>query len=347
MEKHRVKTIRGRKSTLLDVAKRAQLDPSVVSRVLNYDPAIKVRDATRERVFKAARDLHYRPNQVARALRTARAGAYGLLIPDFANPIYALVIKGAQSAAAAQGCVLLTGSADGDVREYLDLLSDDRVDGLLLSDARAKESLTRSLDSLGVPWILLNQRIPSVERYVVLDDEAAAMLAMRHLIDLGHRHIAHLAGPVDADTAGRRMAGYQRALNEIGLQADPRWVVETDYTYSGGAAALRQLFKSRRRPTAVFVANVASAIGALRAARELGWLVPQQLSLVTIHDLPLAEYLSPPLTTVQMPLEELGRRGVELLSSLPGEALIREVIKEPMQLVVRGSTTRPEADRHE
>jgi len=327
-----------KKATLLDVARRANVDPSVVSRVLNGDPALKIRETTRERILRTAQELGYRPNAIARSLRTARAGAYGLLIPDFANPIYSLVIKGAEAAATAQRCVLLTGSVGRYLQGYFDLLGEGRVDGLLVADARAGESLAHSLDSLGLPWILLNQRIPSVKRYVILDDEAAAKLAVRHLIDLGHRSIAHIAGPADADTARRRLEGYLQSLREEGLDPDPRWVVTADFTYYGGAVALRQLHELEHRPTAVFVANVASAIGALHAAKELGWQVPAELSVVTIHDVPLVEYLHPPLTTVKTPLEELGKRGLELLSSLPADAVIHEMIREPMQLVIRGSS---------
>lgn len=333
-----------RKPTLVDVAARANVDRSVVSRVLSGDARLNVRPATRERVLVAVAELGYRPNTTARSLRTARAHTYGLLIPDFTNPVYAAIITGAQAAAAAQGCLLLTGSSAGGsfgVEEYVDLLSAGRVDGLLLAGTPADGDFDKRLGSLDLPWLLLNRRTPSSRRYLVLDDERAAALAVEHLVGLGHRRIAHLAGPPQADTAARRQAGYAAALERAGLERDARLVVAADYTNEGGAAAMGALLALPDPPTAVFVANVASAIGALWAARDAGLVVPDDVSVVAVHDLPLAGYLEPPLTTVRMPLEHLGRRGIELLSSVPPDAPIAEVIAKPVELVLRRSTGPP------
>lgn len=326
-----------RKPTLADVAARAQVDRSVVSRLLNDDARLNVRPETRERVLAAVAELHYRRNPNARSLRTARAYAYGLLIPDFTNPIYAQIITGAEAAAAAQGCLLLTGSAVIDV----DLLGPGRIDGLLLAGTPTTSAFAERVHELDVPWLLLNRRAPELRRHLILDDERAAALAVRHLAELGHRRIAHLAGPPEADTATRRQAGYLAALAAAGLEPDERLIVPADYTNAGGAAGMRALLALDRRPSAVFVANVASAIGALWAVREEGLTVPGDVSVVAVHDLPLAGYLEPPLTTVRMPLGELGRRGIEVLSSVPAEQPIEEVVAGPVELVVRGSAAPP------
>jgi LacI family transcriptional regulator len=330
--------------TLAHVAARAEVDRSVVSRVLTGDPRLNVRPETRQRVLDAVAALDYRPNLIARSLRTQRADTFGLVIPDFMNPIYASIITGAEVAAAARGCVLLTGSlTNGEVAidQYLDLLGRGRVDGLLLAGAEATGALVDRLEHLDLPWMLINRRAPKARRYVVLDDERAAQMAVEHLHELGHRRIAHLAGPQGADTARRREAGYRKALRRLKLPARGELVVRGDYSNAGGAEAMRSLVAMEPRPTAVFVANVAAAIGALAAAREAGVAVPQEISVIAVHDLALAAYLSPPLTTLRMPLEEMGRRAIELLATRPATEHIEEVVEGPIELVVRGSTAPP------
>jgi LacI family transcriptional regulator len=326
--------------TLADVASMAKVDRAVVSRVVNNDPTLNIRPETRERVLLAVDRLGYRPNVAARSLRTSRAHMFGLFIPDFANPVYAEIIKGAEAAAAALGCVLVTGSATGTgLGGYMDLLGTGRIDGLLLAGAGEGTGLTAELDRAAVPWIMLNRRSPSVQRYVILDDERAARLAVDHLVGQGHRRIAHLAGPDGADTAQRRFAGYSAAMREAGLPDGP--IAAADYTPAGGAAAMTELLAAPDPPTAVFVANVASAIGAMDAVRGAGLAIPRQISIVAVHDLELASYLAPPLTTVRMPLEELGRRGVSLLGSIKPDDAIEEVLDGPMNLITRGSTAAP------
>jgi len=327
--------------TLTDVASLAQVDRSVVSRVLSGDPRLNVREETRDRVRRAIEQLGYRPDPIARSLRTRRAEAFGLLIPDFSNPVYASIIKGAEAAAVRRGCVLMTGSLAGagyEPRQYVDVLGRGRVDGVLLAGADATGELVDQLQRLEVPWLLLNRRLPGAHRHVTLDDERAATLAVGHLVELGHRRVAHLAGPPEADTAQRRRAGYERAVRAAGLQVRDDLLVATDYTSTGGAAGMAELMALDPPPTAVFVANVAAAVGALYAARRAGRSVPEDVSVVAVHDLPLAAYLEPPLTTVRMPVEELGARALELLATTPPESDIAEVIAGPMELVIRGST---------
>lgn len=328
-----------RRVTMADVAAHANVDRAVVSKVLSNDPTLNIRDDTRQRVLQAVEALRYRPNAVARGLRTARAGAFGLVIPDFSNPAFTEIIAGAELAAARHRSVLLTSSAATfAVDQYVDLLEPGRVDGLLLTNIVLDAHTVERLQRLNVPWLILNYQDPDHQRYLILDDEHAAILAMQHLISLGHRRIAHLAGPKSNDTS-RRRAGYFAALSDAGISHDPHLLVETTLTSAGGADAMRTLLTQPDPPTAVFIVNLTTAIGALSSARQLGWKIPNNLSAIAVHDLPLAAYLEPPLTTVRMPLSELGRRGIEILVTAPDT--IAEVITSPIELVLRGSTGPP------
>jgi LacI family transcriptional regulator len=333
-----------RRVTLADVAQLAGVDKAVVSRVVNADPLLVIRPDTRERVEAALKKLDYRPNAAARTLRTARTGTVGLFIPDFANPVYAEIITGAEAAALAHGQLLVTGSSSVSghgPQTYLDLIGQWRVDGLLLAGDPLTPQQQVVLDTLGLPYLFLNRRSPGADRYVILDDGRAAAMAVTHLLDLGHTRIAHIAGPASADTAGRRRAGYEEALLSRGEQVYEQLVLTADYTPAGGAAAARQLLASDVRATAVFVANVASAVGVLGALRDGGVDVPGDMSVIAVHDLPLVAHLTPPLTTVRMPLRELGARAIELLLAADPSAPITEVVRAPIELIERGSTAPP------
>jgi LacI family transcriptional regulator len=332
-----------RRSTISDVAALAKVDPSVVSRLLNNDARLSIRDSTRQRVLDAVEMLGYRPNVAARSLRTAKTRTLALLIPDFANPVYAEIIKGAERAAARGGCVLVTGSVgeEGTTQTYLDLLGHGRVDGLLLATGTLSAEVEAQLERLGLPWLLINQIGRSAQRYVVVDDERAAATAVSHLVELGHERIAHLAGPRGTDTARRRRRGYVEAMRRHGIEPDPNLVVAAGYSPEHGATMMEKLLSQDSPPTAVFVANLASAIGALHTAHRMGVRVPAELSLIAVHDLPLAAHLVPPLTTVRMPLTRLGERAVEILLESETQQQVHEVVREPIELVIRESTAPP------
>lgn len=301
-----------RRVTLADVAARAHVDPSVVSKVVSGDPALRIRRETRRRVLAAVRETDYRPNALARSLRSARAGMLGLFVPDFTDPGCARIVKGAEAASAELGMVLVTGSATGPgLRRYVDLLGHGRVDGLLLVRDETGSGVLGELARLGVPWLLLDLAGGPARRHVVLDDDRAVAFAVRHLTSLGHRRIAHL--PV------RRGRG----------------------THADGAAAMRALLRRSTRPTGVVVPDVVSATGALDAVRAAGLAVPRDVSLVVVRDLPPAADLTPPLTAVRVPLEELGRRGVELLVRTGSDRPVAEVLTHGVELVARGSTGPP------
>lgn len=320
------------RATLTDVARAAGVDVSLVSRVLR-GAEVKIRDDTRDRILEHARRLEYRPNTVARSLRNSKAGAYGLVIPTFNNPVYAQIITGAEAAAARLGSVMLTTSGEGwDRTNWLEALDGGRVDGLLIAGGSGLNH-----ERLTVPYLMVNRAVPGVDRYVVLDDEKASRMAVDHLADLGHSRVGFIAGPAGADTSARRLNGFEQACRDRGIVA-PDDVISGEYTATGGQLAMRALLDAGHDLSAVVVANLPSAVGALLALDEAGVSVPGEMSLVAIHDAEVAGLVRPSLTTVQMPLTQLGARAIELLATTDPKASIAEVVDTPMRVVVRQST---------
>jgi DNA-binding LacI/PurR family transcriptional regulator len=184
--------------------------------------------------------------------------------------------------------------------------------------------------------VSVNQRIKGVKRTILADDEGASRIAVRHLFDLGHRRIAHLRGPESSDTARRRLAGYRKALVSCGIPESEAVVLPGGYTTDSGVSGVAELLTLARRPTALVIANIAAAVGAMSALREAGVRVPEDISLIAIHDIALAAHLAPALSTVSMPLTEMGAAGVAALSGDESEGTT--VVKKPTELIERRST---------
>lgn len=323
---------------LRDVATAAGVDASVVSRVLSGDTRLSIRPETRQRVLDEAARLNYRPNTAARTLKTARTMAIGMIVPDLANVNYATIAQGAEEQAATAGYALLVAS--GSHTERLGDLH-GRIDGLLVGMATSETPRAGDFGH-GVPALLVNRREPCGIASVTVDDEAGAFVATRYLVSLGHVRIGHIAGPQNADTARRRLRGYERGLEQAGLVPASELVAESSFDEAGGNVAATRLLRLDPRPTALFVGNVRASIGAMAAARRLGLRIPEDISVVGFHDAPFAGYLDPPLTTVRLPLVEMGRQAVDhLLALLNGEPVEDSMVGTPPELVVRASAAAP------
>jgi LacI family transcriptional regulator len=325
------------RTTIADVARRAGVDRAVVSKVLSDDPSLRVRDETRQRVQAAATELRYRPNFHARGLARARAGAMGLLVPS-GNPLMVPIIAGAEEVASEHGLLLWTASHEGELTErYLRLLRGGAVDAALVAGLRAGIDAEELFEDPRVPTLLVNRRSIGAERWVILDDERAASLATQHLIDHGHRRIGMAGGPPGVDTAERRRRGFEAAMRSAGLQVRPGWVVGTEYTPEGGAEAVAALMDSPDRPSAIVAADANEGLGVWHELRSHGLSVPGDLSLIAIHKLPAEDFRIPPMTCVEMPLKELGRRAAELVLDMPWDASIKETLEAEFS-ISRGAT---------
>lgn len=332
--------------TLADVAREAGVDQSTVSRVLRDDHRARATDETRARIRETADRLGYVPNASARSLAVRKTSTIGLLIPNVSGVIYADIIKGAADAASALGYVLVVadgselGRANDAVRK---LVLEGRVDGLLLASGTLTDQVTDDLLGSTGNVVVLNRQIAGKVPQVIEDDEYGMYLGTRELVDAGHRRIACLAGPPDVDTSRRRVKGYKRAMREAGLTAPAGLVVHHDFDEASGYTGMLALLGQQPQPTAVAAASLAAAVGAMAAARDQGIVIPDDLSMVAFHDAPLANYLSPPLTTIAMPLQELGRQAMQMLHRRivgePGPAAV--TVSDPSPVVVRRQSVGP------
>lgn len=335
-----------KRSTLNDVATLAEVNVSTVSRVLCGDKNQRVSPETRKRIEAAAKKLSYQPNLNARSLRTARTYTLGIAVPQLDNPVYAQIILGAERGARERGYSLLiahieqSGNHDA---SYERLAQINRVDGLLVTTLDENSVMLRAVKRAKVPFVLLNRKVPGIRNCIHFDSRSAARIAVEHLIALGHKRIAHLSGQLNPSTGIGRYAGYCDALNAAGLPLEPELVRVSGYTVAGGAAAMNAILDgSAQRPTAVFPLTLTAATGAMMALHARGVRVPQDMSVVTVHDGPIAEVMFPQLTTVRMPVEQMGYEGAQsLIELIEGRVASINQQMAPQGLLLRQSTAPP------
>jgi LacI family transcriptional regulator len=345
-------------ANLKDVARLAEVDPSTASRVLRGDPAQHVRPETRQRILDAARQLAYRPNALARSLRTRRTGTIGLVIPSLDNVGFADVTHGIQVGAARASMLLLVveeqalsghGSGRSEV-VYERLVGDGLVDGLIVAFATLQDRHLERLTEQGIPLVLVNRRTRGINGSVVVDDQAGSRMAVEHLASLGHTRIGYLGLAADTDTALRRRDGYLEGLASArhgGLLALEERIPPT---VEGGFEGIGRLLDRTRDdpPTAVFTASLMSALGARAGLVERGLRIPQDVSLIAFNDHPIAEHLAPPLTTVRMPNLEMGEQAVHMLEgAIRGLPVGDVMVSHAPQVIVRASTAPPRPARRQ
>lgn len=336
--------------TLKQLSVLAGVHPSTVARVLNDDPRQRVSDEVRERILTLARDHHYQPNSVARSLRTKRSEVIGALIPDIANPFFAALFRGMEDALAQRDySIILANSDDQPAREArgLALLRGRQVDGLILATARRHDPAIEALAEEGVPFVLVNRHTdPVIGQAIVPDDYGGAAAGVEHLIALGHRRIAHIAGSDDVSTGFARRLGYLSALRAFGLPQDPTLVVPGSFREAGGYDAMRILLDLPEPPTAVFAVNDLAAMGAMRAITDAGLDVPGHISVVGFNDLPSSVLITPRLTSLHVPLHAMGAMSAErLLEQLLGAELSADPLLMPVTLIARESSGPARAKR--
>jgi LacI family transcriptional regulator len=303
--------------TVRDVARRAGVSSSTVSHVLNRTRFVS--DELRDRVLAAMHELEFHPNAAARMLSLKRSNTLGLIVSDIRNPFFASVTRGVEDVAQEHGYTVVLCNSDEDlVKETacLKTLQSRQVDGVLLASAGVADEYVSRLVQAGYPVVLVDRDLPDLGApAVLLDNEGAAYSGVRHLIDRGHRRIGMISGRGSISTTTERVAGYQRALREAGLEPDSGLVISGQSTSEGGVAATHALLDLEPPPTAIFSGNNLMSIGALHAIASRGLTVPDDVAMVGFDDFPFpwSDAFRPHLTTVAQPTYELGRRAAETL----------------------------------
>ena len=297
-------------ATIHDVAARAGVSVATVSRVLNGKSV--VRDETRVQVHEAAKALRYVPNVAARSLSIRRSHTIGIVMPDVHGEFFSEVIRGIDLAARKAGYHILVSGSHSDVGEMLAVLEAmrGRVDGLLLMAPDVAPSQLPEHLTAGLPLVLLNAT-DSTHDGMTIDNFGGARSMMQHLVALGHRRIAFICGPGRNVDARERLRGYRHTMRELGAETQE---TPGHFTEESGHAAAVRILAGGPRPTAIFAANDAMAVGALAALAEAGVVVPDEIAVTGFDDIPIARYVAPPLTTIRVDIAELGSRAFGLLN---------------------------------
>jgi LacI family transcriptional regulator len=329
-------------STISDVAKRAGVSTMTVSRVINSSGYIA--HETQERVEKAIAELGFVPNALARSLRFKQTKTIALVLTDITNPFFTTLARGVEDAASENGFTVMftnTDESSDEEAENLNTLLQKQVDGVLLVPAGSSNESVTYLQERSIPVVVLDRRVPDVKVDTVCSDSVpGAYQVTRHLIDLGHRSIAIISGPLHISTSADRAEGYRLAMQEAGLPIDVQWVQHGHFTQDSGYEMVKALLPLQPRPTAVLAANNFIAIGAYAALRDAGLRIPEDISLVTFDDLPAKLMLEPFLTTVDQSAYEMGYQATKLLlTHLSGETPAEpRVIVLPTRLIIRSSS---------
>jgi LacI family transcriptional regulator len=335
--------------TIADVAREAGVHASTVSRALNPATRGMVTEAVALRVSEAAERLGWRPSVIAAGLRTRRSRTIGILVPDLVNPIFPPIVRAAETLLAEGGYATLVANTDNDpAREELLIsrMAEHLADGLMLASAAEGTRALALCARHGIPAVLINRRLPGSAKLataVTNDDRHGIGLAVAHLVALGHRRIAHLAGPPGVSTAADRRAGFRAALRAAGLDpAEAPVAAASAYTIPAGQAAMARLLDGAAGFTAVVAANDMLALGAYDALAAAGKRPGVDVSVTGFNDMPFVDRVSPGLTTVRIQHAEMGRRAASLLLeeiAAPGSA--RQDIRLVPQLIIRGSSAPP------
>ena len=327
--------------TIRDVAQRAGVSAATASRVLSGNPATSAE--SRAQVERAVRELDFRPNAQARALRSTRSDTVGLLVSDVRNPFFADLAHTIEQSLLELGYVTLLGNANENREQqdrYLDTLISRRVDGVIVAPQGTDSASIDSLLAREVPTVFVDRTIPGVDVPSVTTDSVPGIrAAVQHLVDLGHERVGYVAGPQSVSTGRERLEAWTAAAAELGLSTDPDLVYVGDFQSASGSAAVHALFELDEPPTALLAADSLMAVGAIAMLNRLGMRMGTDVSVVAFDDIEWFSLLDPALTVIAHSVEEMGRIAVQLLHEVIDGRTPDSVVL-PSELIVRESTTR-------
>ena len=301
-------------ATMKDIARLAQVSTSTVSHVINGSRFVS--DEIREKVMRIVAELNYTPSAVARSLKVRETKTIGLLVTATNNPFFAEVMAGVEQYCQKNQYNLIIATTGGDAKrlqQNLQTLMHKQVDGLLLmcGDSRFQADIELAIS---LPLVVMDWWFTELNADKILENSAlGGYLATKALIDAGHRKIGIITGNLKKSVAQNRLQGYKNALSEAKIALNPHWIVESHFDFEGGVLGIQSLLTQSSRPTAVFCCSDTIAVGAYQAIQQQGLRIPQDLSIMGYDDIELARYLSPPLSTICQPKDELGKLAVETL----------------------------------
>lgn len=328
-------------ATMKDVARLAGVSTSTVSHVINKDRFVS--EAITEKVDAAIKSLNYAPSALARSLKLNQTRTIGMLITASTNPFYSELVRGVERSCFERGYSLVLCNTEGDeqrMNRNLETLMQKRVDGLLLLCTETHQPSAEIVQRYpSIPTVMMDWAPFDGDRDIIQDNSLlGGDMATQYLLDKGYTRIACIAGPLDKTPARLRLEGYQRAMARAGIVVDEGYTVISDFEFGGGLRAMQALLAHPERPQAVFIGNDAMAVGAYQALYQAGLRIPEDVAVVGYDDIELARYMTPPLTTVHQPKDELGELAIDVLihrMAQPGQAQQR--VQLTPELVIRGS----------
>lgn len=326
--------------TIRDVAKKAKISITTVSRVLNQSNH-RVNPRTKQRVLRAIEELNYRPNILARGLLKKGTQTIGVIVPDISNSYYSEITHGIEDIANKNGYTVIicnTYRLSSRVLNYIEVLAERQVDGIILAGGiNGKSLIEESLKRNELKVVLIGEHgidFPSVQ----IDNFAGAYNAISYLIESGHRDIGFIKGPSRSITSRERLKGYRKALEDNHIKVKESLIKNGDFTPKGGVEATKSLIGQKIKPSAIFCANDQMAIGAIKILRESGYRVPEDMAIVGFDDIELASYIRPSLTTISVPMYRLGQKAMtDLLNIIKKKGVEKKSVLQT-KLIIREST---------
>jgi len=323
-------------NSIIDLAARLSLSVTTVSRVLNgKSEAYRISTATREKVLAAASAYNYHPNRIARGLRLDKTETIGLIIPDISNPFFASIAKIIEVEARSKGYSIILCDSLDDVNteeELLNLLSGRKVDGIIIAPAGNRSSHIEEIQLKGIAVVVIDRYFPETKLpFVITDNYMGALLAMEHLIEMGHYRIACIQGINGISANNDRVMGYRDALLKNGISKHDALILGYDFGEENGYIQTQKLLALPDRPTAIFALSNLISLGTLRALKEAGLTVPDDISIVSFDEQPYSAFLACPMTTVEQPREEIGKLAFDSLLNIIDKVLSTKAINLKLQ----------------
>jgi len=306
--------------TMKDIARKAGVSKSTVSRALNNDP--RINEKTRDKILKIAREMNYRPHHMARALAKKRTNIIGVLIPkaprSVSDPFFLEFLGGIGEETSKKGFSLILPIFErGAQKKFKEFISQNNVDGIILTEPEVNDKRIKYLESENIPFVFSgNPRLDKDVFWVDADNEKGAYKAVAYLIEKGHRKIATIAGNNNLVAGVSRLEGYKKALQDAGIEVDKGLISYGDFQEHGGYEAVIKLLEKKKEFTAIFSANDFMAIGAMKALKEKGYSIPGDVAVMGFDGTFLSGHVEPPLSTVQLPIKDLGKNCAELITSI-------------------------------